>query len=232
MRHFSLEQWADFARDLVGKEKKAVMQEHLESGCKPCAKIHKEWSRVREVAGRERAYQPPESAVRAVKGMGAIHARPAKPGIAQLLFDSSRSPVAAGVRSASTIARQLLYGVGAYRIDVRMEPQMDSDKISLVGQVLNSAEPAKHVGDVPVALLKGRKVVGESQTNAFGEFHLECDLEGRLELRFILPQGMEVRIPLVEPAKGSFAGDLEAVESEKVKRNTLRSRQSTRKRVL
>ena len=232
MRHFSLEQWADFARDVVGEDRKTAMQEHLESGCKPCANIHKEWLRVREVAERESAYQPPESAVRTVKGMGAIHARPAKSGIGQLLFDSLRSPVAAGVRSASTIARQLLYGVGPYRIDVRMEPQMDSDKVSLVGQVLNSAEPAKHVGDVPVALLKGRKVVGESQTNAFGEFHLECDLEGRLELRFILPQGMEVRIPLVEPAKGSFAGDLEAIESEKVKRNTSRSRQSTRKRVL
>ncbi|MHB8540367.1 MAG: hypothetical protein ACYDCD_05420 [Candidatus Acidiferrales bacterium] len=231
MRHFSLEQWADFARDVVGEEKKAAMQAHLESGCKPCADIHREWSHVREVAGREGAYRPPESAVRTVKGMGAIHARPAKSGIARLLFDSSRSPVAAGVRSASTIARQLLYGVGSYRIDVRMEPQMDSDKVSLVGQVLNSAEPAKHVGDVPVALLKGRKVVGESQTNAFGEFHLECGLEGRLELRFILPQGMEVRIPLVEPAKGSFAGDLEAVESGKVKRNMSRGRQSTRKRV-
>lgn len=231
MRHFSLEQWADFARDVVGGDKKAAMQAHIESGCKSCADVLREWTRVREVAAHESAYQPSESAVRTVKGMGAIHVRPTKSSVARLLFDSSRSPVSAGVRSASTIARQLLYGVGAYRIDVRMEPQMDSDKISLVGQVLNSAEPAKHAGDVPVALLKGRKVIRESQTNAFGEFHLECDLERHLQLRFILPQGSEVRIPLVEPTKAIFSKTLEPVESKNVTSITSRSRKSTRKRV-
>ncbi|MGH9864601.1 MAG: hypothetical protein ACRD4H_04230 [Candidatus Acidiferrales bacterium] len=163
--------------------------------------------------------------------MGAIHLRPAKTSIAQLLFDSSRSAVAAGVRSASTIARQLLYGVGAYRIDLRMEPQMDSDKVSLIGQILNSVDPAKHAGAVPVVLWKGRKVLAESQTNSFGEFHLECDLEARLQLQLVLPQGMEVRIPLIEPAKGVISRPVDAIESTKVKGIPFRKGKSTRKRV-
>lgn len=230
MRHFSLEQWADFARGVVGEDKKAAMQEHLESGCKPCANVLSIWTHVRQVAGRESAYQPPENVIRTVKGMGAIHLRPAKSSVARLLFDSSRSPVVAGVRSTSTVARQLLYGVGPYRIDVRMEPRMDSDKISLVGQVLNSAEPTKHAADVPVALLKGQKMIGQSQTNAFGEFHLECDLERRLQLLLTLPHGAEVRIPLVEPAK-TASQDLESLESYRVTGLTSRKRKSTRKRV-
>jgi hypothetical protein len=230
MRHFSLEDWADFARDVAKGDQKAVMQTHLESGCKPCAKVLGTWTRIREAATREKSYQPPESAVRTVKGLGAIHI-PAKTSLARLLFDSSSNPIAAGVRSAATVARQLLYGVGAYRIDLRMEPQMDSDKVSLVGQILNSADPAKHAAAVPVVLLKGRKVLAEAHTNGFGEFHLQCDLEGSLQLRLTLPHGSEVRIPLVEPAKATAAQSLEGLESSRVTGIVSRRRKSTRKRV-
>lgn len=229
MPHFSLEEWADFARDAVKGAQKAAMQTHLESGCKPCAKVLGTWTRVREAARREKAYQPPESAVRSVKGLGAIHI-PAKTSLVRLLFDSSSNPIAAGVRSAATVARQLLYGVGAYRIDLRMEPQMDSDKVSLVGQILNSADPTKHAAAVPVVLLKGRKVLAESHTNGFGEFHLQCDLEGSLQLLLILPHGSEVRIPLVEPAKPT-AQSMETLESSMVTGIVSRKRRSTRKRV-
>ena len=230
MAHFSLEEWADFARNVVKGEQKAAMQTHLESGCKPCAKVLGTWTRVREAATREKDYQPPESAVRTVKGLGAIHV-PVKTSLARLLFDSFNNPIAAGVRSASTVARQLLYGVGAYRIDLRLEPRMDSDKVSLVGQILNSADPTKHAAAVPVVLLKGRKVLAESYTNGFGEFHLQCDLEGSLQLLLTLPHGSEVRIPLVEPARASTAQDLEALESYRVTGIVSRKRKSTRKRV-
>lgn len=230
MPHFSLEEWADFARDLIKGDQKTSMQTHLESGCKPCVRIFGTWARVREAAAREKAYQPPESAVRSIKGLGAVHIPP-KSSLVRLLFDSSSNPIAAGVRSAATVARQLLYGVGAYRIDLRMEPQMDSDKVSLVGQILNSADPARHAAGVPVVLLKGRKVLAESHTNGFGEFHLQCDLEGSLQLRLTLPHGSEVRIPLVEPAKGIAAQTLESLESPRVNAIAPRPRKSTRKRV-
>ncbi|MGH9727695.1 MAG: hypothetical protein ACRD4V_03795 [Candidatus Acidiferrales bacterium] len=206
------------------------MQTHLESGCEPCAKVLSTWTRVREAAMREGAYQPPESVVRSVKGMGAIHV-PAKTSIARLLFDTARQPVAAGVRSASTVARQLLYGVGVYRIDLRMEPQMDSDKVSLVGQILNSTDPARHAVSVPVVLLKGRKVLAESQTNGFGEFQLECDLESHLQLQLVLPHGMDVRIPLIEPVKGPIFNSLDNLESKKVIGFSSRRGKSTRKKV-
>lgn len=230
MPHFSLEEWADFARNVVKGDQKAAMQTHLESGCKPCAKVLGTWTRVREAATREKAYQPPESAVRTVKGLGAIHI-PAQTSFARLLFDSFSNPIAAGVRSTATVARQLLYGIGAYRIDLRLEPQMDSDKVSLVGQILNSADPAKHAAAVPVVLLKGRKVLAESHTNGFGEFHLQCDLDGRLQLRLTLPHGSEVRIPLVEPAKTITAQSLEGLESYRVTGIASRKRKRTRKRV-
>jgi hypothetical protein len=202
MEHFSMEKWIDFARGVVGAPDKAAMQKHLESGCKPCSKALDLWKHVHEVARHERVLDPPESAVRSIKGAFAVHGpsrhRRGVAAIAKLLFDGSLSPVPAGVRSTASSHRQLLFGVGAYRIDLRIEPQLDSDKAVVVGQVLHSADPSEGLGAVPVALVKGRRVVAETITSQFGEFNLECDLDGRFQLRVKLP-AEELQLALVEP---------------------------------
>src|SRR6266481_1999528 len=122
MRHFSLEKWTDFARDVVGQAQKNAMQNHLETGCKECTKVFGTWKRVHEAARRESAYSPPESVVRTVKGLGAIYGlgrvSRMKAPLAKLLFDSSRSPQPVGVRSQGATPRQLLYGLNNYRVDL------------------------------------------------------------------------------------------------------------------
>lgn len=202
MEHYSMEKWIDFARDVVGAQEKTAMQHHLESGCKQCRKVLNLWQHVHQIARHERALEPPESAVRAMKGTFAIHGpsreRRAVRSIANLLFDSALSPAQAGVRSNTSTARQLLFGVGAYRIDLRMEPQLDSDKVAVIGQVLHSTDPLEGLGALPVALVKGRKVVAETITSRFGEFNLECDLGGRFQLRVKLP-AEELQLALIEP---------------------------------
>lgn len=231
MKHFSLTEWADFVRGMVDIDKKEAMQAHLDSGCKECGEVAKTWARVREAAKRERAYEPPESAVRMAKSHLAIHAKPGRASKVKLLFDSYQSPVITGVRATATAARQMLYGIGTYRLDLRMEPQMDSDKVSLVGQILNSADPVKTGAQVTVTLLRGGKVLAESQTNALGEFHLECVLEGHLQLLLTLPRSWDIRIPLLVPSESAVTGNLEPYDSEVVKWKKLSKRDSTRKRV-
>jgi hypothetical protein len=232
MKHFSLTDWADFVRGMAGKGRKEAMQDHLDSGCRECVEVAKTWARVREAAKRERSYEPPESAVRMAKSHLAIHGKPGRASKVQLLFDSFQNPVIAGIRATATTARQMLYGIGTYRIDLRMEPQMDSDKVSLVGQILNSADPVKTGAHVTVTLLRGSKVLAESQTNRLGEFHLECSLEGQLQLLLALPRDTDVRIPLLVPSESAVTGHLEQTDSEGIKRSTARKREGTRKRVL
>jgi hypothetical protein len=202
MEHFSMEQWIDFARDVVGAPDKVAMQKHLDSGCKQCSKSLELWKHVHQAASHERAIEPPESAVRAMKGTFAIRGprpeRRASRSMANLLFDSALSPAHVGVRSTGSNGRQLLFGVGTYRIDLRMEPQLDTDKVSVVGQVLHSSDPCEGLGALPVALVKGRKVVAETVTSQFGEFNLECDLDGRFQLRVKLP-AEELQLALIEP---------------------------------
>jgi len=229
MPHYSLEEWADFARGVAGDGKRATMQTHLETGCKQCTKAAALWQRVNVTALRESTYTPPDVAVRSVKGLGAIHGigkqRKASSRLADLLFDSFRAPAMAGVRSSSatTPARQLLYGAGNYRIDVRMEPQTDSEKVTIIGQVLNAVDPAQQSPSLPVILFKGKKILSISHTNSFGEFNLECDLHTDLKLHFRIPSEQEVWIPLVNPAVATRSETTDSTSFSKLTRKVRKS---------
>jgi len=233
MRHFSMEQWIDFARNVIGPRERAEMETHLSDGCKQCLKTLSLWKRVSEVGKRESAYTPPDSIVGTVKGTFGIHgpkARRVGRAIASLLFDSAATPLVAGIRSTVTAERHLLYGVSKYRIDVRIEAQPSSDKLALVGQVLNSMAPAESVGEVPVRLCRGRKVLVESMTSPFGEFDVECELGKGLQLRVQLPQE-ELCLPVVEPTIERSKAIMEAIDSKQVNRKSARSGKRTRKKV-
>jgi len=158
------------------------MQTHLDSGCKSCASVMNLWERLREMALRETAFEPPDRAVRTAKGKLALR-RPPKlrsnrvASSATLLFDSLRQPQLAGVRSADSSIRQLLYEAEEFHVDLRIEPQEDIRKVAVVGQVLNASNPEENCEQVPVMLFRQGKPRAEATTNRFGEFRLECDLE-------------------------------------------------------
>ncbi len=76
---------------------------------------------------------------------------------------------------------------------------MDSEKVVLIGQVLNSADPDERLAAAPVSLFTGRKMLAESVTSEFGEFQIECELEESFRLVILLSDGKEVSIPLVKP---------------------------------
>ncbi len=133
MKHYSSEEWADFARDVGEASQKASMQSHLHSGCVKCKEELGLWQRVHATARRQGYVEVPDSLLRSVKGAFSIYgpgsAPSAKPTIAQLIFDSFRSPLPVGVRAASAAPRQLLYGAGEHRIDLRFEPEVGSEKL-------------------------------------------------------------------------------------------------------
>src|SRR3984957_13970918 len=193
MDHYSMENWVDFARGVIGVRETTAVQSHLDTGCKKCSKARKLWKHVHQVARQETALAPPETGAREMKAAMSIHGPRRQKGLAaataKLLFDSGLSPVQVGVRSSGSAARQLLFGVGTYRIDLRMEPQLHSDKDAVIGQVPHSTDPREGLGALPVALVKGRKVVAETITSKFGEFNLECDMNGHFHLRVRLPSG-------------------------------------------
>lgn len=214
--HFGLDELADFARNAGPADRLNAIKQHI-AGCRKCAKQAETWQRVAETAHRLTTAEPPESAVRIAKALYAANTLRKAAGVtsvlAELLFDSSLAPAQAGVRSSSANPRQLLFGSGDYRVDLRIEPQDDVDKVALLGQVLHAKNPGKDLGPVVVSLTEGNRVLAKSQTNRLGEFQLQCDLTPSLELRLMLPEA-QLAIPLVEPLRSDDARTLHLLGSK------------------
>ena len=221
MHHFTLEEWADFARDITQGGRRAAMKSHLVSGCTSCAAVVSLWQRVHRIAQRESAFDPPESAVLNGKTTFTLYmaskGRPKRAAHAKLLLDSLLQPHFAGARSSEITVRQLLYGAGDYHIDIRIEPQEDSDKVALVGQVLNAEDVDNYIDQAVVILFQAGRVCAESFTNRFGEFRLECQLESGLQLRVRLPHGTELRVPVLEPTHAENENTSQPTESIEIK---------------
>jgi hypothetical protein len=174
MKHFSMQDWVDFARQVKDEELTGAMQRHLDEGCAKCLKNLEIWRHLVKFANKEGRYAPPESAVRMVKASFAarqiMSPRTEKFELATLVFDSSQVAVAAGVRGGYVSARQLLYKSGSVCIDMRVQPKPGSDSVVLMGQLLDSARPAHGIGDVPVSLLCEGDTLSRKKTNQVGEF--------------------------------------------------------------
>lgn len=202
MKHFELDEWVDFARNMLTADKNSEMQRHLEGGCKDCQGMAEMWKQVSATALREKQYEPPASVLRSVHGQFALQ-RPAKSTVfsrMKLAFDSLADPIPAGIRSSGMSARQLLYRSGNYSVDLRVELQAESGRIAMVGQVLDSGEQDRGIADIPVSLQSSEGTWQGMTTNHLGEFHFECPQSESLQLSFgVNPKRtLVVSIPLVQ----------------------------------
>lgn len=201
MEHFATEDWADFVRKVVSGEKQRAMEAHMNSGCKTCRAAMDFWNETTRMASREASYEPPNNVVRSVKAMqgllhlaGPTHSRTVA--LADLIMDSSLPAAAVGVRSSGTGPRQLLYRCGTVNIDVRVEEIPASGRISIVGQVLDSAKTSQMIANIQVAVVFEDGDIQKTTTNKFGEFQLECETVSHLYLAMRLDKRMEVWVPL------------------------------------
>jgi hypothetical protein len=203
MRHYRNEDWADFAREVLPVEQDTAMRRHLESGCQECRRTATLWQKVAVVASQEDFCTPPASAVRLAKSYFVPQPESGPlASLAELMWDSFLQPQLAGVRTLAATPRQLLYRAGDNSIDLRVETITGSSRFSIVGQILNSLDPAQGMGDVAVSLKVGAQYVAQTNTNAFGEFQVEFDggIQVLLIVRFA--DQREVWIPV-----GSFGSE-------------------------
>jgi hypothetical protein len=200
MKHYGPEQWADFVRQVAQPELRMAIQAHLQTGCRECRQTASLWEKVWTVAVKEHLYSPQEAAVRLAKAVYVPQRRNAPTlgeRLAELIWDSMRQPQLAGVRSLTASPCQLIYRAGDYVIDLRVDSAPGSERFSLAGQILNSANPGKAVAQIPVTL-EGPKPVTVT-TNEFGEFHFDFDGGTAIRLNVNLTEGGTVIIPV-----GSF----------------------------
>jgi len=208
MEHFSAQSWFDFVRERANSSTALEMQRHLDEGCPECLKIMNTWRFVMQDIRQSSRMEPPDASLRAVKaGFSLRNVVPFPSGkldLAALQFDSERQPLVAGMRSGKATARQLLYKSGSVCIDVRMEPTPGSESIVLIGQLLDSVNPGRGMGGVPVSLLSKGDTLFRKQTNQAGEF--DFGLETGMEMQLVFGMGKSRTIVVAVPEAGTQSG--------------------------
>jgi hypothetical protein len=209
MNHqFESAEWVDYARGLVEPGVKQEMERHLDAGCEGCVRAKSLFQIVTSAAIAE--YSPPADVSARARSIFR-HPHPelprevvtggAKTLIAQLILDTSREPVPAGLRSADRPTR-LLFVAGDYFLDLDLTHEVDSRSRSgrdrvLVGQIVDRGDPARRVPELGVVLETGNEVRGQTHTNSLGEFELQYDPSEVVRLRIPLEGegSIEVRLP-------------------------------------
>jgi hypothetical protein len=202
MKHFTDEDCANFVNGTADESRRTELGAHLKTGCAKCREAVDFWSQFKDLAGEEPAFEPPEETIRLAMATYSVNGPQKRRGvvreIAQLVFDSFREPVLAGVRGGHTPCRRLMFRAGEVMIDLSMEATARHSQILLIGQVLDTATSGIGIGDVPVHLLNGRDTLAETATNLYGEFQLECSENKNLQISIGVTGEKDVFIPLDE----------------------------------
>jgi len=189
MTHYSPEQWIDFVNGAGQAPAQHEMQAHLDAGCERCKERVATWRKVQRSAALEAKFQPPVDTVRIAKAAFANAGFEATPGfagiVAQVIYDSFRTPAVAGARSAGMQSRQMLFSANPFQIDVNIEAKPGETRLSVTGQLMDTSQPDSIARGIPVTLSNRRGQTIQTVTNNFGEFQGEIENRGDLELTFL-----------------------------------------------
>lgn len=214
MKHFTTEEWIDFANEAIAGSKRQDMERHLGEGCSRCEKAVSLWQKVRQTARSAAQSQPPENAVHLAKAgfsSARLGAKPARvPGLVEVLFDSFLQTAVEGARSghsgAGSGTRQMLYRADPYQVDLQVEAKPGGNKLVVTGQLLDLRNPDAPGRNVPVIISNLRGHVVHAVTNEFGEFSEEIHASSDLELKLLGENDKAVIISLRD-ALGRLPGD-------------------------
>ena len=200
MKHYGIEQWADFIRGLSNTNEQDEMTAHLGSGCDNCRRLAEFTKKVHATCSSLAAQQVPDSTVRMARSIFPVRARAATKRVnllpIELIFDSLLVPAPAGLRASWQMGWQGLYRAGDCSVDLRIEPELTTSRASVIGQITNHVLPELEMGNLPVQLRSGKVVVAETLSNRFGEFQLEYEQQSRLKLCIDLQDSKNIQVPL------------------------------------
>ena len=228
MKHLAPETLAEFIRRILPSAQQEAVNQHLLS-CSRCSGLIDFFREIISVHSREAAYVPSAGVVRIVKAYFRTQEfAPARSKI-ELLFDSVSKLAPAGARAASAVSaipkQQLLYRIGTIYIDMALGKQTNSDRTSLIGQMLDSSRPGSPPAGVPVILMSRGRSVARTASNDYGEFQFEFVAQRDLELAVAVNRDKPVCLPIATtPASTSRTPQH---RKHKLNRSTRRPRKST-----
>jgi hypothetical protein len=197
MQHLDSTEWIDFVRGVMPEAQRRFAAAHLSDGCVSCGETAGWLARLNDSAAREVIV--PDAVVNVAKAILGARVRETADLTrvvlrrlkAALMYDSMFDLQPAGARSLplGCGSRMLLFRAGEYSVDLRLEAEPEHLNWTLVGQLSNDDNPADEMSNLPVLVMAGKKVVGKTFSNEFGEFILP-ELP-RQRLRLCVPLASE-----------------------------------------
>ena len=129
-------------------------------------------------------------------------------GMIRVLFDSFSHPALVGTRSTAMSPmgiREILFQAEPYQIDIQVEAQAEQNRLVVTGQLLDVSHPERVGLNVPIIFSGLRGTVVQTVTNQFGEFRVDIENSGDLELSLLVPSGKPIVILLRGALKPSGA---------------------------
>jgi len=113
-----------------------------------------------------------------------------------LLYDSLRMHGAIGVRSSLASGRRFVYEHNNTTIDVKLDTQPGSSRISLIGQVLEGTKPLSSHENMAVILNARNRTLARTTTNRQGEFILQFEFSEDVSLEIRVGERSWISVPL------------------------------------
>jgi hypothetical protein len=200
MKHYAIDEWVDYSRNVAGPEESARMRAHLADGCPECHHLADFTAKLTQSCGGLAAIEVPDSAMRLARAIFPMRAtdRPRRGNRIpiELIFDSFMAPAPAGLRATWQVGWQGLYRAADCSVDLRIEPELKSTRAAVIGQISNHVQPGVEMGGLAVSLRTGKQVVAETRSNRFGEFQMEFEQQSQLKLCIFLEDSKVIQVPL------------------------------------
>lgn len=211
MTHYGVSEWVDFARGLMTESDRSAMRNHVAEGCSDCRDLADFTASLNGVCRQMEATPVPDWVVRNAKAIFPVHAvtapKRAERIPAKLIYDSLLAAEPVGLRATWQVGWQALYRAGDCSLDLRVEPELSSTRAAVIGQISNHIVPSNPMENIPIFLKSGKSVVAETRSNRFGEFQMEYEQQGRLQLCVYLEDGEKCfQVPLKKFASDKSLG--------------------------
>ncbi len=207
MAKFDITDWSDFVRGVATPEDEETMRQLLAPTARDAVtttELAESLSRVAAV-GRSDIKDPvPPHAVRIAKAIAttrqAVAQQARRSSLLKRLrcavtFDSLLQPAPAGTRDLDRSHRTMVFEANSYRVDLRLEQELEPRSAVAVGQVTQSDADKGPLPRVPVLIFAGQDEVDRTVTSRFGEFHFEGLPRRRLDLCLVIGEDF-VELPL------------------------------------
>jgi hypothetical protein len=118
-------------------------------------------------------------------------------GVARLLYDSLRMHGLSGVRSSGISGRRFIYEHNNTTIDVQLDTQTGSNRISLTGQVLDGSKAPASYENLAVILSARDRTLARTTTNRQGEFILQFEFAENVSLEIRVGERSWIYVPSI-----------------------------------